>query len=115
MVAVFEASAPDDEPSALDGEPSPADDEASAPDEEPSAPAATGAESVPASPAAFLSAPLAALCASFFAQPEPLKWMAGVLKAFRIRPPQASQVVGPFSAIECRTSMRRPQEVQTYS
>jgi hypothetical protein len=107
-VADGDPSAPDDEPLASDGELSVADDE-------PSAPAATGVDSWPVSPAAFLSPLLAALWASFFAQPEPLKWMAGVLSALRIRPPQVSQVIGPFSANEWRTSMRRPQDVQTYS
>lgn len=117
-----ELSAPDDAPSlpddglsAPDDAPSLPDDALSAPDDEPSAPAATGVESAPPSPAAFSPPPPAARCASFFAQPEPLKWMAGVLNALRIRPPQTSHLVGPFSAIECLTSMRRPQAVQTYS
>jgi hypothetical protein len=68
-----EPSAPDDEPSAPDDEPSSPDDEPSEPDDEASAPAPTGVDSVPPSPAAFFSPLLAALCASFFAQPEPLK------------------------------------------
>ena len=110
----MELSAPFDEPSAPDEEASLPGDALSAPADEASAPAVTGVDSVP-SPAAFFSPLLAALWASFFAQPEPLKWMAGVLNALRMRPPQVSQVVGPFSAIECRTSMRRPQDVQTYS
>jgi hypothetical protein len=109
-----EPSPLDDEPSPLDDEPSPLDDEASPPLEEPSA-VPTEVESDAPSPAAFLSMLRVARCASFFAHPEPLKWMAGVLRALRILPPQVSQVVGPFSAIECRTSMRRPQAVQTYS
>jgi hypothetical protein len=67
-----EPSAPDDEPSAPEDEPlSP--DEPSEPDDEASAAPPTGVDSVPPSPAAFFSPVLAALCASFFAQPEPLK------------------------------------------
>jgi hypothetical protein len=53
--------------------------------------------------------------ASTFAQPLPLKWIAGALSALRIAPPQASQADGPVASIPWTTSTRRPHSVQTYS
>lgn len=48
---------------------------------------------------------------SFFAQPEPLKWIAGVTSAFRIVPsaPQLGQKRGPASWIPWITSTRWAQ------
>jgi hypothetical protein len=53
--------------------------------------------------------------ASFLAQPLPLKWIAGVLRAFFIAPPHTSQVSGPVPEIAWMTSTERPQDVQRYS
>ena len=53
--------------------------------------------------------------ASFFAQPLPLKTMAGVVSALRITPPQTSQASGPDPWIEWTTSTERPHDVQRYS
>jgi hypothetical protein len=53
---------------------------------------------------------------SFFAQPEPLKWIDGAEKAFRIGPSwQTGHVVGPSALIPWMTSNRLPQWPQTYS
>ena len=48
---------------------------------------------------------------SFFAQPEPLKWMAGGANAFDIVPsaPHSGQNFGPWSWIPWTTSVRWPQ------
>ena len=53
--------------------------------------------------------------ASFFAQPLPLKTMAGVVRALRIAPPQTSHASGPVPWIEWTTSTERPQDVQRYT
>jgi hypothetical protein len=52
---------------------------------------------------------------SFFAQPEPLKWIAGVPSALRIVPswPQLGQKRGPVSLIPWITSTRCLQSEQT--
>ena len=51
---------------------------------------------------------------SFFAQPDPLKCTAGVLKPFRIVPsaPHSGQKRGPWSLMPWITSVTRPQLVQ---
>jgi hypothetical protein len=48
---------------------------------------------------------------SFFAQPVPLKWIAGVVNAFVIVPsaPQLGQNRGPWSWMPWTTSTRCPQ------
>ncbi len=48
---------------------------------------------------------------STFAQPEPLKTIAGAVRAFRIEPsaPQLGQNRGPSSLIPWMTSVTRPQ------
>jgi len=48
---------------------------------------------------------------SFFAQPEPLKWIAGVVNPFRSVPsaPQLGQNRGAGSLIRWMTSVRCPQ------
>jgi len=51
---------------------------------------------------------------SFFAQPEPLKWIAGGAKALRTGPlPHNGQVLGPSSWTPWITSNRRPQAAQS--
>jgi hypothetical protein len=52
---------------------------------------------------------------SFFAQPEPLKWIAGLTSALRIVPsvPQLGQKRGPGSLIPWITSTRCRQFEQT--
>ncbi len=50
--------------------------------------------------------------ASFFAQPEPLKTMAGGDRSFRIAPPQCSHVFGPWAWTPCITSTVRWHSVQ---
>ena len=62
----------------------------------------------------FLAAPLVDE-RSFFAQPEPLKWIAGVTSALRIVPswPQLGQKRGPASLIPWITSTRCAQLEQT--
>jgi hypothetical protein len=54
---------------------------------------------------------------SFFAQPEPLKTIAGGAKPLRIVPsaPHSGQKCGPGSLIPWRMSVRWPQTVQAYS
>ena len=119
----------DVEPPVLGAVPPPLDDPASLdPDAVPGpgVPLAAGAASVAA--AAFPSplapsfaspvaagAPAGADRASFFAQPLPLKWIAGAVSAFLITPPQTSHVSGPVPEIGWMTSTDRPQEVQRYS
>ena len=50
---------------------------------------------------------------SFFAQPEPLKWIAGAANALRTGPlPHNGQLVGPSSCRPWMTSNRRPQAAQ---
>jgi hypothetical protein len=50
---------------------------------------------------------------SFFAQPLPLKWMAGGANALRTGPsPHNGQLVGPSSLMPWTTSKRRPQAAQ---
>lgn len=63
---------------------------------------------------AFLPAPLVDE-RSFFAQPEPLKWIAGVTSALRIVAslPQLGQKRGPASLIPWITSTRCWQPEQT--
>ena len=51
---------------------------------------------------------------SFFAQPEPLKWMVGALKAFFTGPlPHTGQVVGGSAWTPWTTSKRVPQAAQS--
>jgi hypothetical protein len=52
---------------------------------------------------------------SFLAQPDPLKWIAGVVNAFVIVPsaPHSGQNLGPLSLIPCTTSVSLPQLLQT--
>lgn len=52
---------------------------------------------------------------SFFAQPLPLKWTAGVLKPLRSVPsaPQAGQKRGPSALMPWMTSVTRPQALHT--
>ncbi len=51
---------------------------------------------------------------SFFAQPEPLKWIAGVVKPFDMVPsaPHSGQKVGPWSLIPWTISVRWPHAEQ---
>lgn len=50
---------------------------------------------------------------SFFAQPEPLKWIAGAANTLRTGPlPHNGQLVGPSSWRPWMTSNRRPQAAQ---
>jgi hypothetical protein len=107
----FAASPPDPDavPDDADFSPAPGATFAPSPSPEPSpafAPSAASAAGVVLDAAAR---------ASFFAQPLPLKWMAGAVSAFLITPPHTSQAVGPVPEIECRTSTERPQDVQRYS
>jgi hypothetical protein len=53
--------------------------------------------------------------ASFLAQPEPLKTIAGADSTLRRGPPHASQAEGPGVWIPWTTSTRRPQEPHSYS
>jgi hypothetical protein len=52
---------------------------------------------------------------SFLAQPEPLKWMAGLVSALWSVPsaPQFGQNLGPASSIRWITSIRCRQDAQT--
>jgi hypothetical protein len=51
---------------------------------------------------------------SFFAQPDPLKWIAGAANAFRTGPlPQSGQCSGAGSSRPWMTSNRRPQAAQS--
>ena len=54
---------------------------------------------------------------SFFAQPDPLKWIVGGANSLRIVPslPHDGQNWGPGSFSPWRTSMRWSQAVQAYS
>jgi len=54
---------------------------------------------------------------SFFAQPDPLKWMVGGANSLRIVPsaPHDRQKFGPGSLIPWRMSARWSQAVQMYS
>jgi hypothetical protein len=49
---------------------------------------------------------------SFFAQPEPLKWIAGITSALRMVAPQTGHPSGPWLWMPCTTSMRCAQAVQ---
>ena len=108
---VFEPDEPEpDEPEPEEPEPDePEPDEEPVPDAPEPAPLAS-----PDPPSVELDAPAAfvrALLAddrSFFAQPDPLKWIAGVTSALRIEPsvPQLGQKRGPGSLIPWITSTR---------
>src|SRR4051794_8327240 len=54
---------------------------------------------------------------SFFAQPDPRKWIVGGANCLRIVPsaPHVGQKFGPDSLIPCRMSARVPQALQRYS
>ncbi len=66
------------------------------------------------SPATFDVPGLAVARRSFFAQPDPLKWIAGVAKAFLIGPPpQSGHSVGGSAWTPRRTSNRWPQFAQS--
>jgi hypothetical protein len=54
---------------------------------------------------------------SFFAQPEPRKWIVGGANCLRIVPsaPHDGQKLGPDSLMPWRMSARWPQALQTYS
>ena len=68
----------------------------------------------PPSPAAFETPGLEVARRSFFAQPEPLKWIAGVAKAFLIGPPPHSgHSVGSSAWTPRRISNRWPQFAQS--
>jgi hypothetical protein len=128
-LAVDEVVDPDVDPASFDGElrlseetrplppgeaPSP---ELSPPEPsppEPSPPEPSPPEPSPPEPADDPeAAPALAARRSFFAQPEPLKWMAGAANAFRTGPlPQSGQLVGPSSCRPWITSKRRPQAAQ---
>ena len=98
-----------------DDDPSSADADDDDPDEEPDSPP-PDEPSLPASFAAALAAALVLLDAprSFFAQPDPLKWIAGAPNCLRIDPsaPQLGQNSGPGSLIPCRMSARWSQAEQ---
>lgn len=49
---------------------------------------------------------------SFLAQPEPLKWTAGVESSFRIEPPHVAHASGAGPLTPWTTSTTRPQTVQ---
>jgi outer membrane biosynthesis protein TonB len=109
-----EESEPDDEPEPEPepdpDDPSPDDDDDEDEDPEPSAP-----EDDPSEPLeAFvpLDPPR-----SFFAQPDPLKWIVGGANSFRIVPslPHDGQNCGPGSLRPWRMSVRWSQAVQAYS
>ena len=57
------------------------------------------------------------LARSFFAQPEPLKWIVGGANSLRMVPsrPHDGQNCGVGSLMPCRMSARWSHEVQTYS
>jgi hypothetical protein len=107
-----EESEPDDEPEPEPDpdDPSPDDDDDEDEDPEPSAP-----EDDPSEPLeAFvpLDPPR-----SFFAQPDPLKWIVGGANSFRIVPslPHDGQNCGPGALRPWRMSVRWSQAVQAYS
>ena len=103
----------DDDEASPDDDP-PADDKAS-PDDDPLSDALSDAPvpEVVLELAAFVRAALAD-DRSFFAQPEPLKWMAGVDSALRIVPsaPHEGQKRGPGSLMPWITSVRVRQFAQ---
>jgi hypothetical protein len=71
---------------------------------------------VPASDPSFAEASfdLAALRRSFFAQPDPLKWMAGAANALRTGPePHSGQLVGGSASTPWIASKRRPHAEQS--
>ena len=102
------ALSPDDEPPSPDVEPPSPDDEPPSPDDE--RPSPDDVE-----PAADLE-PLE-LPRSFFAQPDPLKWIVGGANSLRIVPssPHEGQKRGPGSFRPWRMSVRWSQAVQAYS
>ena len=66
------------------------------------------------SPAAFEPPGLAVARRSFLAQPDPLKWIAGVANAFLMGPPpQSGHSVGGSAWTPRRTSNRWPQFAQS--
>lgn len=86
----------------------------------PSPPPLAGAPSLADSPAfdvAALAARVELLPRSFFAHPEPLKWIVGGANCLRIVPsrPHAGQNWGPGSLIPSRMSARLLHAVQRYS
>ena len=114
-----EELSPDDEPDEPDEpedeEPDEPDDEELSPDDDGASPSDDEDSDLP------LSAPLLAALVpagdpprSFFAQPDPLKWIAGVVNCLRIIPswPQDGQKLGPGSLIPWRMSARWSQLVQ---
>jgi hypothetical protein len=113
-----EDSEPDDEPEP-DPEPSPDDDDE---DEEPDPSEPDPSEpdepdpSAPFEPADAL-VPGLEPPRSFFAHPEPLKWMVGGANSLRIVPslPHDGQNCGPGSLRPWRMSVRWSQAVQAYS
>jgi len=92
---------PDEEPPSPDDDRSP-DDPCSADDFEPAAAARVPAPDPPR---------------SFFAQPDPLKWIVGGANILRIVPsrPHDGQNFGPGSLIPWRMSARWSQALQAYS
>jgi hypothetical protein len=95
------------------GAPSPLDVD---PDDPPSDPDPDDAPSLfePLSPLAFDTPGVAVARRSFFAQPDPLKWIAGAANAFLSGPPPHSgQTVGSGEWTPRRTSDRRPQFAQS--
>jgi hypothetical protein len=68
----------------------------------------------PSSPPFDEDPDFALACRSFFAQPEPLKWIAGAEIAFRTGPlPHNGQLVGGSPWTPCMTSKRRPHAAQS--
>jgi hypothetical protein len=95
---------------------SPPDDDPDEPDDPPSAldPDDSPSFFEPPSPLAFETPGVAVARRSFFAQPEPLKWIAGAANAFLSGPPPHSgQTVGSGEWTPRRTSDRRPQFAQS--
>jgi hypothetical protein len=69
----------------------------------------------PALPSAEVARAAERSRASFFAQPEPLKTIAGADMSLVIGPPQMSHVAGPAAWMPCSTSTRLPHALQAYS
>jgi hypothetical protein len=99
---------------------SPDDDPFESPDDDPFESLADASLEGPASPDVAFDASLVVVDSSFFAvdcrdaversflaQPEPLKWIAGVVNAFVILPsaPHSGQNRGPWSSIPWMTSV----------
>lgn len=86
--------------------------EPDSPDDPPSDPPEPEPE--PPSPAAFETPGVDVARRSFFAQPDPLKWIAGVAKAFFSGPPPHNgHTVGSSEWTPRRTSDRWPQAAQS--